>query len=120
MIVHKRTMGVVYRVWTGDSRLSPTGQLEPVMKEVCLSDYPWLDPEEWWEVTDRVLIRRILRGYPELRPLVDEDGQLTGVEPIKTEDAPPAGSAAEEARARGYAGRRSLRPKGMMPFLVKR
>ena len=120
MIVHKGTMGAVHQIWRGESRLSPAGQLEPVMREARLADLPWLDPAEWWEVSDRALIRRILRYYPDMRPLVDENGQLTGVEPLKRGDTPPDGSEAEEVRARGYAGRCSLRPKGLMPFLARR
>lgn len=120
MIVHKATMGVVDRVYTGKNQTGPDGVVVPVMREARLSDYPWLDPAEWWDVTDPALQKRLRRYYPDLRPVVDEAGELVDAEILRPEEDREAEKTAQaEARARGYKRKGNLRRTGLMPFLVK-
>ena len=126
MLVHKRTMGVLAFLWTGESSTASSwGHPAPVMMEATLRRLPELDPEEWWEVPyHSPLGKKCCRLYPEMEPVLDESGQLTDVQRSgEEEDHGPQELSSdelkrrEEALARGYAGKRRLRPKGLMPFL---
>ncbi len=79
MLVHKATMGVLDRFWTGRHRKPPGGGEEPVMAEYTLEN-TGLDPAEWWEVPrGSALGRKLRRYYPFCSPAVSEDGSLDGV-----------------------------------------
>lgn len=123
MIVHKQTMGAIHTTWTGETKLAPGGILEPIMVPARLSDFPWLEPEEWWEIMpdQTALIKKILRYYPDLIPVTDRNGNLVDVKPIQESQDPEQekirAELKEEACNRGYTHGGFVRPKDVMPFL---
>ena len=119
MLIHKATMGVLDRLWTGEYRRSPDGMVQPADRWATPADVE--RPEEWWEVPSHGPLARTIRThYPWLEPQVDEAGALIGVTVLREgPEGPEPGGRAEEAGRRGYRRRRQLRPTGLMPFLVQ-
>lgn len=120
MLVHKATMGVLDRLWTGQYARGPDGTRVPLERPARLTDVD--DPEVWWEVpASSPLARKLRLHYPWLRPEVGEDGRLTDVVPIRDDEAggePDQEELAQEARARGYQSvGRARRPRGLFGFL---
>lgn len=124
MLVHKATMGVLDRIWTGQHTRGPDGILNPVERLAVPSDVD--NPEDWWEIPSRgVLAQKIRRYYPLLRPVVDEEGCLVEVVPLCSEAEQEAAERAKEvkeaqtqkAARRGYRKAGRVRPLGLMPFL---
>lgn len=108
MLVHKRTMGVLDRYWTG-RYTTWQGESVPLMAEYTMEGggFP---REEWWEVPrDSPLGRRVRILYPFCTPVVDENGGLVGVMPEKT-----GGMSIETPPAKG---RRRPRRRGLMEDL---
>lgn len=119
-------MGVLDTYWTGAYRLDPsTGLQIPVDQEYSFRTFPDLSSAEWWEVPRNSQLGRKLRlYYPWVDPVVDEAGMLTDVEiqraaPDGEQEARKA-ALAQEAQRRGYRQRKKVRPKNIMPFLVKK
>lgn len=117
-------MGVLDRIWTGQHTRGPDGILSPVERPAVLADVD--TPEDWWEIPSRSLLaRRIRIHYPFLSPVLDEEGGLVEVVPLRTEAAQEAAERAREAKAaqvqeaarRGYRKAGKVRPLGLMPFL---
>lgn len=76
MLVHKRSGGVLHTV------ACPRGREWVERRRLTLSQFPELDPEEWWEVPDRSpLGRKLLRWYPYFTPVLSERGELTDIIP---------------------------------------
>lgn len=124
MLVHKATMGVLDRIWTGQHTRGPDGILNPVERPAVPSDVD--NPEDWWEIPSRSsLVRRIRLYYPFLRPVVDEEGNLVDVVLLCPEERQEASERARETKAakvqeaarRGYQKAGRVRPLGLMPFL---
>lgn len=124
MLVHKATMGVLDRIWTGQHTRGPDGILNPVERLAVPSDVD--NPEDWWEIPSRSsLARRIRLYYPLLRPVVDEEGNLVDVVLLYSEERQEASERARETKAakvqeaarRGYRKAGRVRPLGLMPFL---
>lgn len=124
MLVHKATMGVLDRIWTGQHTRGPDGILNPVERLAVPSDVD--NPEDWWEIPSRSsLARRIRLYYPFLRPVVDEEGNLVDVVLLYSEERQEASERArktkaakvQEAARRGYRKAGRVRPLGLMPFL---
>lgn len=121
MLVHKETMGVLYRIWTGEHRKGLTGLLEPVVRSPTLSDVD--DPNEWYEIPDNgPFSKTILMYYPWITLEFDSDGNIIGVS-IQDNPMRPLKEKADsiaikrESENRGYSRNRKLRPKELMPFL---
>lgn len=125
MLVHKRTMGVLDTFWTGAYRLDPRmGTLVPVEQEYVRQSVPGLDAEDWWEVPRRSKLGRKLRlYYPWVEPVVDETGELVDVElqemPGNERRKIKKELLEQEAARRGYRAAARVRPKGLMPFLMR-
>lgn len=125
MLIHKRTMGVLDTYWTGETRLDPKSGLQvPVEREYTLYTLPELSPADWWEVPRNSKLGKKLRMYyPWVTPVVDESGELTDVDlPEKPQDETLAERKAalkQEAARRGYRAAARVRPKGLMPFLMR-
>lgn len=124
MLIHKATMGVLDRIWTGRHSRVPDGVLTPVDRPAALSDVD--DPETWWEIPSQgALARKIRRYYPLLRPVVDEEGRLVEAVPLCPDEDQEAVERARKAKAaktqeaarRGYQKAGKVRPLGLMPFL---
>lgn len=123
MLVHKSTMGVLDRIWTGRHSRGPDGVLTPVDRPAALSDVE--NPEAWWEIPSQgALARKVRRYYPLLRPVVDEEGGLVEVVLCPDDDQEATERAREvkaartqEAARRGYRKAGKVRPLGLMPFL---
>lgn len=93
-----------------------------------LSDFPWLDPEEWWEIPDRgLLARKVREHYPDCIPVVGEDGALRDVilpgqsgeraQEERSKAERDKAERSEEAARRGYKNTACLRPKNIFRFL---
>ena len=117
-------MGVLDRIWTGQHTRGPDGILSPVERPAVLADVD--TPEDWWEIPSRSsLARRIRIHYPFLSPVLDEEGGLVDVVPLRTEADQEAAETArvtkaarvQEAARRGYRKSGRVRPLGLMPFL---
>jgi len=101
--------------------------MEPVMKPAMLADFPWLEPEEWWELEPKqtALIKKILRFYPDMRLITNDSGQPVDAERLSPEpeldpeEEKSKQALEEEAIRRGYTKANMVRPKGVMPFLTK-
>ena len=125
VLIHKSTMGVLDTYWTGAYRLDPkSGVQVPVEQEYTLQTIPELSPEEWWEVPrNSKLWKKLRMYYPWVTPVVDEAGELTDVELPETaqskEQAARKAALKEEAARRGYQAAAKVRPKGLMPFLMR-
>lgn len=128
MLVHKGTMGVVGEFWAGEFRKTSTGP-EPVLRPARLADFPYLVPEDWWEVPDGTsLARQIRLHYPWIEPVVDEGGQLAAVTLLQTPEQLEVRRREEErleqlrqaAAVRGYQNPGRLRPLGIFGFLKDR
>lgn len=121
MLVHKQTMGIIDRVWTGDYMTDQNGVRIPIERKVILDDVD--SPDDWWEVsTDSSLGKRIKKFYPFITPIVDNDGNLVDVVSINEYDEAEEQLKKikmEEMANRGYKNRRGARPLGLMPFLNK-
>lgn len=124
MLIHKTTMGVLDRIWTGQHTRRADGTLSPLDRPATLSDVD--NPEDWWEIPSRgALAQKIRRYYPFLRPVVDGEGGLMEVVPLCSEAAQEAAERAREVKAamaqeavrRGYRKAGKVRPLGLMPFL---
>ena len=119
MLVHKRTMGVLDRIWKGFYRRGPGGVSEPVCQTATLADVD--DPDEWWDIPSTDHLAAVIRScYPWLEPQVDEAGALTGVTVLRegrSEEERLREARAREAARRGYRSPGRVRPKGLMPFL---
>ncbi len=120
MLVHKATRGVLDCIWTGRYIRGPDGARLPLERPARLSDVD--DPEAWWEIPGAgPLARRVRRYYPFLRPVVDGEGRLADVIPLRQEEGREAAGQAEERRReagrRGYKNPGRVRPTGLMPFL---
>lgn len=124
MLVHKATMGVLDRIWTGRHSQGPDGVLTPVDRPAALSDVE--DPEAWWEIPSQgTLARKIRRYYPLLSPVVDGEGRLVEAVPLCPDEDQEAAERArevntamtQEAARRGYRKAGKVRPLGLMPFL---
>lgn len=117
MLVHKRTMGVLDRIWTGEYRRGPSGLPEPADRPATLDDVE--EPGDWWEVSSIGPMAKVIRMYyPWMVPRVDGAGNLVGVTAAREAQAKPeAPSRAQDAARRGYQEGRRLRPTGLMPFL---
>ncbi|MEY8315971.1 hypothetical protein AALB19_01490 [Oscillospiraceae bacterium 50-58] len=124
MLIHKTTMGVLERIWTGQHTRRADGTLSPLDRPAVLSDVD--DPENWWEIPSRgALAQKIRRYYPFLRPVVDGEGGLVEVVPLCSEEDQEAAERArevktamtQEAARRGYRKAGKVRPLGLMPFL---
>ena len=108
MLVHKGTLGVLEQVWRGAYRQGPDGRREPAYHAVTLSDYPDVDPEDWWEIPNQSALARKLRRYaPWAEAITGPDGALIDIQPIKEQT--PAAEKDYRKNAR--------RPTGVMPFL---
>lgn len=123
-LVHKATMGVLDRLWTGQYTRTPDGAASPLERPAALSDVE--DPENWWEIPSRSsLAGRIRLHYPFLRPVTDAEGQLVDVVALGSEAGQEAAERAREAKEtrtkeaarRGYRNAGRVRPLGLMPFL---
>lgn len=117
-------MGVLDRIWDGQYTRGPDGTLNPVERQAVLSDVDV--PEDWWEIPSRSpLARRIRLHYPFLSPVVDEEGTLVDVIPLRTGAGQETAERAravkaaqiQEAARRGYQKAGRMRPLGLMPFL---
>ena len=126
MLVHKKTMGVLDYLWSGEYRTGPGGVRMPLERPARLKDLPELDPEDWWEVPEgSALARKIKLHYPWIEAEVGPSGELLGVKKELTEEekelerqrALVRERQMADAAARGYNARRRLRPKQLMPFL---
>lgn len=121
MLVHKATMGVLDRVWTGKHAHRPDGTLCPIDRPAVLADVD--DPEDWWEIPGTGPLARTIRmNYPWIRPETSLSGELTGVVVTRTLERQTEAQAVqearrEEARERGYKRTGRMRPRGLMPFL---
>ena len=124
MLVHKATMGVLDRLWTGRHTLGPDGRQVPVELPAVLADVD--DPTEWWEIPSQSLLaRKIRQYYPLLRPVMDENGGLVEAVPLCSEADQEAAEKVRETKAariqeaarRGYRNAGRVRPLGLMPFL---
>lgn len=118
MLVHKATMGILDRIWTGQHTRGPDGILNPVERPARPSDVD--DPEEWWEIpSSGTLAKKIRRYYPWITPEIGQDGKLVDVQIQR--DTPKQAVIREELRKeaakRGYKQPKRLRPRGIMPFL---
>lgn len=128
MLIHKRTMGVLDWMWTGQHRRMPDGSTQPLMRAYRLSDLPREERESWWEIpTNSPLGRKIRQYYPWLEPVLGADGELLDVD-ITADDREAErerqqiqqrAARQEEAVRRGYRKRGMVRPTGLMPFLVQ-
>jgi hypothetical protein len=79
MLVHKATMGVLDRFWTGRYAIGRDGTPEPVMEEYSLKN-SGLAGDEWWFVArGSALGRRVRSVYPCCTPVTDEAGKLIAV-----------------------------------------
>ena len=125
MLIHKQTMGVLDTFWTGENHLDTKSGLQvPVEREYTFRTAPELSPEEWWEVSRGSKLGKKLRMYyPWVTPIVDESGELTDVDLPETtrskEQAARKAALKEEAARRGYQAAAKVRPKGLMPFLMR-
>lgn len=124
MLIHKASMGVLDRIWTGRHIRKPDGVLIPMERFAVLSDVD--DPENWWEIPSwGTLALKIRRFYPLLSPVVDEEGRLVDVVPLHSKMDQEAAEGARKAKAaksqeatrRGYRYAGKVRPLGLMPFL---
>ena len=124
MLVHKATMGVLDRLWSGQYIRGADGFQVPADRPATLADVD--DPTEWWEIPSRSpLARKIRRYYPLLRPVMDENGGLVEAVPLCSKAEQEAAEKAREAKAariqeaarRGYREVKRVRPLGLMPFL---
>ena len=106
MLVHKRSLGVLDRMWDGESYQTWHGVKVPLLRPVILAGLG-LDPDEWWEVTGS-LAAQVKRCYPWFVPVV-ENGELAGIEPYPKwkiyGEAPPEPAAPQRT------GRRRRRRK---------
>lgn len=128
MLVHKKTMGVLDYLWSGEYRTGPGGVRMPLERPARLKDLPELDPADWWEVpSGSPLAKKIRQYYPWIEAEVGPMGELVGVT-VQREATGPDGEMerlreqarerqATDAVSRGYKARRRLRPKQLMPFL---
>lgn len=72
MLIHKTTMGVLTRVWNTDGT---------VLIKASFARCPYLNKDEWWEVSPKTTIGKIaLRYYPFITPVV-QDGNLIDLIP---------------------------------------
>ena len=123
MLIHKQTMGVLDYIWTGHYRDTPDGGRIPVMRQVRLTDFPELNPDEWWELPENhPLAMRILRQYPWLTPVVGAEGELLDVkssieEEKKRQEQERKQCLEKEAKSRGYQKAGRLRQLGLFSFL---
>lgn len=117
-------MGVLDRIWTGQHTRGPDGILNPVERPAVPSDVD--NPEDWWEIPSRgALAQKIRRYYPLLRPVVDEEGCLLEVVPLRPNEDQEASERARETKAartqeaarRGYRKAGKVRPLELLPFL---
>lgn len=118
MLIHKVTMGVLDRIWTGQHTTGPDGRKIPLDRPAVLSDVE--NPEEWWEIPGTGPLARTVRMYyPWIIPQSGPDGVLAGVQVQR--DAPnrepDRTTLLEEARKRGYKQAGRMRPKGLFSFL---
>lgn len=125
MLIHKRTMGILDRVWTGRHTRTQNGTLLPMERLAVLSDVD--SPEDWWEIPSLgALAKKVRRYYPLLRPVTDEEGHLVGVVPLYPDEDQKAAERAREAKAartqeaarRGYRKAGKVRPLWLMSFLT--
>lgn len=122
MLVHKSTMGVLDLIWTGKYQRGADGTLTPLLTRASLERLPELDPADWWEVPDgTALAKRISLHYPNLAPVVGEDGGLLDVivDQAERERSPDLERERllEEAAKRGYQRPGSVRPLNLFGFL---
>lgn len=108
MLIHKRTMGVLERIWTGDYQKNSKGDLMPINRAAKLSDVD--APDDWWEIPDGTPLSKTIHiYYPWIIPEVDSEGMLIGVK--LDLDRSDLGTI-ESTKKR-------IRRKGLMPFLKK-
>lgn len=122
MLVHKQTMGVLDRLWTGLYTQGPDGGMVPLERPARLTDVD--DPENWWEIPNAgPLYRRVRDNYPWIKPRTGPDGELLWVDLPEDPERQARAEAAQEAlrqeaRGRGYrSAGRARRPKGLFGFL---
>lgn len=125
MLVHKETMGILDTVWLGEF----DSEHLPICRAVSLSDYPELDANDWWEISNNTkLAKKIRRFYPNIEPIVSAEGTLIDInildapqdELFELEKAELKKKQESEAISRGYTKRRKIRPKNLMTFLKRR
>lgn len=120
MLVHKRTLGVIETIWTGEYATNH-GTSYPVDSQIHIADVD--DPDEWWELPkDSKLAAKIRKLYPWMTPEIDEQGNLIGVQSDKPDSVDVNAVNEErkkEAQARGYKYAGRARPKNLMSFLRK-
>lgn len=122
MMIHKRTMGVLECIWEGQYRHDRNGYKIPLEKQVKLSDFPTLNPDDWWEIqNDCALAKRLKAIYPFCSPVTGLDGELVDMLPWEQNEdiaiQEEQQRRREEAQRRGYCQAGRVRPKHLMPFL---
>ena len=113
VIIHKKTMGAVDRIWNGKWRIIQCRR-EPFYEPAKLSDFPELNPDDWWEIrTGSKLGKKVVRYYPEIEPVVDENGLLVDIKRSACRKEPKEEWLLEER----LKGKRGQPHKNLMPFL---
>ena len=85
MLVHKSTMGVVDRIWTGQyTILKRNGPAIKVPKYVeatfTTCNISVIERDKWWYVpSNSTLAKKILKVYPDCRPVTNDDDELIDI-----------------------------------------
>lgn len=80
MLVHKLSRGVLACIEVPGASAGPWRKL----RNLKLSMFPDLNPNDWWEVRDTSQLGiRLIMYYPDFIPVTDDNGALIDLKPIE-------------------------------------
>ena len=131
MLFHKRSYGILDKIWCGDytKSVGTNGVMvdTPVERSVTINDIPEGERDEYLVIdSSSALARKLRMYYPFIIPVYDDNGKLIDVkseaaemrkEQEAKEQAALKAMMKNESEKRGYKNRFRLRQKNLMTFL---